>query len=836
MDEVGEVSMALDMYCLSGDTRVPLLDGTNPTIKELAESGINEYWLYSFNEETGEYVPGRAFGAHISGRNADLLEIEFDDGLKIKTTANHQILTHDGYIRAADLVPGQSVVPLYKTSALGTAEINCTRRRTGYHHRTLAQKGYEFIRLAAGTWEPTHQWVFESIHGQRRGVIHHDDLCKHNNDPDNLKLMSWAEHQRIHMALGKLLPPDVMERKRQKCSDKIKAKWREPGYRSKLRAHSRELMQRMHERGLAFRRHEEYSKVTWDKLTGFISQYGTMSLKNAAHGLHCAERVIRRLLVRNGFTWNDLNRSAVGNHKVVSVKPCGSAHEVYDLYVDKYHCFAVGDEHSWVIVHNSDESTVTDSERKHTVMVRAKSKSVKDELEDFLYHTLNIDGFSRPAIRYLCKYGDAPFEIITTKNRDAVASLKFMNVYNFTRVETKFGDLIGFFFQDEVMTEPVFLHPWQVMHLRLTSFENIYHPYGRAILDPARKSFKQLRLMEDAALIYRITRAPERRIFKIPVGNIPPKEVPGYMEILARQFKKRRIFNPATGELDERWSPLIQEDDYWLPVRPDGSGPDVTTLPGGQNLDQIADIVYFKQKVIAAMKIPFVKVGLSEGAGDEGSRPASHISPEFAKAVQWVQREFLMGLKKACIVHLALRGYKANDIKEFDLFMTASSAIDELYRIETWSSRADVIGTLKDTGMFTDEWILNNFTDMTEDEIEQRMRQKEQAPPQAADEGLPGLPEGYNTSAEKQLIVEWQDFGRRSVKPERKFTNGFIFMLNENEFDGLTRQDKVVIKSQVDEGLITEAKDDAKRFLTLSTAVNTQIVGEPTEDDLPPRA
>jgi hypothetical protein len=372
----------------------------------------------------------------------------------------------------------------------------------------------------------------------------------------------------------------------------------------------------------------------------------------------------------------------------------------------------------------ADESTETDSERKHAVMVRAKSKIVKDELEDFLHNTLNIDSFARPAIRYLSKYGDGPFEIIPTKDRDAVASLKHMNVYNFTRVETKFGDLVGFFYQDELAQEPIFLHPWSVIHMRLTSFENIYHPYGRSILDPARKGFKQLRLMEDAALIYRITRAPERRVFKIPVGNIPTKEVQQYLEQISKQFKKRRIFNPATGGVDERWSPLIQEDDSWLPQRPEGIGPDVTTLPGGQNLDQIADIVYFKKKVLSAMKIPFAKVGLSEGTGEESMKRASHMSPEFATAVQWVQREFLTGLKKACIVHLALKGFKIEHLKGFDLFMTASSAIDELYRIETWKSRADVIRDLKDTGLFPDRWIVRSFTDLTEEEIDELEMEK----------------------------------------------------------------------------------------------------------------
>jgi hypothetical protein len=574
-------------------------------------------------------------------------------------------------------------------------------------------------------------------------------------------------------------------------------------------------------------------------------------VRTIAQNLRCATRVIYRLLKRRGLGIDTLRRSAVGNHKVVAIRHYGVAAEVYDLYVEKRHCFAAGDDKSWVIVHNSDESTETDSERKHVVMVKAKSKVVKEAIEEFLYQTINIDSQARPSIRYLCKYGDMPFEIVPTKDRDAVASLRFMNVYNFTRVETKHGDLVGFFFQDELVSEPEFLHPWSVVHMRLTSYENIYHPYGRSILDPARKGFKQLRLMEDAALIYRITRAPERRVFKIPVGNIPTKEVYQYLEAISKQFKKRKIFNPATGEVDERWSPLIQEDDYWLPTRPDGGGPEVTTLPGGQNLDQIADIVYFKKKVLSAMKIPFAKVGLSEGTGEEAMKRASHISPEFATAVQWVQREYLAGLKKAIIVHLALKGFRVQDLKDFDLFMTASSAIDELYRIETWKSRSQVIGELKDTGLFPDKWIVSNFTDLTDEEIEDLAEQKKEAgpsPEEAAAAGgeagidVPPVPEGYDADAEKQVLMEEGLIKRPSMGFGMKYNSKlpqFEKLLNSNEFDGMKIKDKM-ITSNVSEKTITEAKSSVPPPPSVQNkkkgSTQFPVSSEPTEADLPPPA
>ena len=112
----------------------------------------------------------------------------------------------------------------------------------------------------------------------------------------------------------------------------------------------------------------------------------------------------------------------------------------------------------------SSEASLLDPELKHAITIKAKSNRVKEELEELFYDTLMIDNQLRPMVRYLCKFGDFPAEIIPTKNRNGVMNFKFMNVYNFTRIETKYGDLVGFFFQDQHIAEPVFLHPWQVMH------------------------------------------------------------------------------------------------------------------------------------------------------------------------------------------------------------------------------------------------------------------------------------------------------------------------------------------------------------------------------------
>jgi hypothetical protein len=469
----------------------------------------------------------------------------------------------------------------------------------------------------------------------------------------------------------------------------------------------------------------------------------------------------------------------------------------------------------------ADEASLVDPERKHSIIVRAKKKTLKLEIEDFLYNTLMMDREIRPLIRYLCKFGDFAAEMVPTKNRDGISSFRFMNVYNFTRIQTKFGDLVGFYYQDAVQGAPVFLHPWQVMHCRLASYETVYHPYGRSILDGGRKDFKRLRLMEDAALIYRITRAPEKRIFSIPVGNVPPKEVPQYIELIARQMKKHKFVDPATGTVNERWSPLIQEDDFWLPKRADGTGPTIDTLPGAENLDAIADIEYFKKKMIAGLKIPFNRVGIGE-PGESDGRSLAAVSPEFAKAIQWIQREVVLGLKKMCIVHLALRGHALEDLREFDLSMTAASAIDELYRIETWATRSDIMGNLKDLQLFPDEWIVERFTDMTPDEIKQMKKQRERSQGIAAPPGMPEVPGGIPPmedavdDEDKQLITECME----ALHPSREldlteYSDVSEYLVNSNELDGLpsSKGKGLLVEQSIEEEESKTVIEETKRLL-----------------------
>jgi hypothetical protein len=296
--------------------------------------------------------------------------------------------------------------------------------------------------------------------------------------------------------------------------------------------------------------------------------------------------------------------------------------------------------------------------------------------------------------------------------------------------------------------------------------------------------------------------------------------------------------------------------------------------------------------MVSALKIPFSRVGIGEPSEGD-SQPLSKVAPEFAKAVQWIQREVVTGLKKIAIIHLALRGFPAEDIRGFDLFMTASSAIDELYRIETWASRADVIDALKGTGLFPSRWLLQRFTNMTDDEIDQMQEEAKKkgevqfgegegggpagkiggpigadvklggptpgAPtpegdlntppgetppaPGAPGEAPPGeagagelfneLPvEGYDYEKEKQVLNEYRNQKGNIKRPITEYYNGFDYLISSGELDNLPGRDNVPqVRSVLTESAINEAITEAKTVLTQDTA---KVISEDiTAADLP---
>jgi hypothetical protein len=227
-------------------------------------------------------------------------------------------------------------------------------------------------------------------------------------------------------------------------------------------------------------------------------------------------------------------------------------------------------------------------------------------------------------------------------------------------------------------TKNIEFQPWQIAHFRLSGDDRRL-PYGTSFLEKARRIWKQLLLSEDAMLIYRVTRAPERRVYKIYVGNIDDEDVGAYVDKIADRFKRTPVIDPQTGQIDLQYNQLGQDQDIFIPVRDENASTPIDTLPGASNLDQIADIEYLQNKLFTALRVPKPFLGFDDTTGDGKNLAIQDI--RFARTVNRIQQAILMELNKIAIIHLFLLGFE-DDLQNFKLTLNNPSTQAEMLKIE----------------------------------------------------------------------------------------------------------------------------------------------------------
>jgi hypothetical protein len=171
--------------------------------------------------------------------------------------------------------------------------------------------------------------------------------------------------------------------------------------------------------------------------------------------------------------------------------------------------------------------------------------------------------------------------------------------------------------------------------------------------------------MEDAMLVYRIVRAPERRVFYIDVGNIPPEEIANYMEQAQTSLKRNKVVDKANGKMDLRYNPLAVDEDYFIPVRGGETGTKIDSLAGGSNAAAIEDVQYIQKKLFAALKIPKAYLGYDEEIGAKATLAQEDI--RFSRTIARIQKVIISELNKMAMIHLYSHGYEGEDLLDFTL-------------------------------------------------------------------------------------------------------------------------------------------------------------------------
>ena len=432
----------------------------------------------------------------------------------------------------------------------------------------------------------------------------------------------------------------------------------------------------------------------------------------------------------------------------------------------------------------SDESTI-DNVENQTLKIKSDNTKITKILHNLFYDILNIEFNLWPWIRNMTKYGDF-FLHLDILDKYGVVGIKPLSTYDVTRLEDHDPSnpkLVQFQLEDSSennqytsrQKDKEFLESYEVAHFRLFSDAN-FLPYGKSMLEGARKIFKQLTLMEDAMLIHRIMRAPEKRVFKIDIGNIPPNEVENFMQRVINKMKKIPVIDQKTGDYNLRYNIDSTTEDYFLPVRGGDSGTMIDTLPGLTNDNAIEDIEYLRNKMMAALKVPKAFLGYEENVGSKATLAAEDV--RFARTIERLQKIVCAELEKIAIVHLYTQGFEDAELLNFELKLTNPSMIHQQEKLELLSQQQEIANNLMENKLFSRKWIYDNIFELSDgekkdvfdgviDDVKQKFRLD-----QIETEGSDPAESGVAAGDEIEEDVEWGG-DRRSGTGEKEYGNEY---------------------------------------------------------------
>lgn len=363
----------------------------------------------------------------------------------------------------------------------------------------------------------------------------------------------------------------------------------------------------------------------------------------------------------------------------------------------------------------ADEATVR-NEQGDMLTINTDDEHIKQILYNLYYDILNIEFNLWHWTRSLCKFGDL-FLYLELMNGIGVLDAIPIQSALVDRDDNsgKDGNETHFIYEGESnrnFDKNLFgFH--EMAHFRLLADTN-FLPYGKSMLEGGRKEFKRLSMMEDAMLIQRIMRAPERRVFKIDVGNIPPESIEQHMNDVSAEMKKIPYIDENTGEYNLKFNLQNMLEDYYLPVRGSESGTEIDTLDGLSNEGAIDDIKYIQAKQFGFLKIPKAYLGYDEGLDGKGTLAAEDI--RFARLIERIQKIITSELEKIGHIHLYMQGFSKEDLINFKLSLATPSLIYERQKVDLLNEKVNLIGNLKEHRIFSDKRIYEKLFNLTPEE------------------------------------------------------------------------------------------------------------------------
>ena len=384
---------------------------------------------------------------------------------------------------------------------------------------------------------------------------------------------------------------------------------------------------------------------------------------------------------------------------------------------------------------------------------------VKAEIANMFDQT-NMVRYLWDISRNVVKYGDMFIETIIDLNnaKRGIQRIKILNPTYIYRVEDEFGYLkrflqevpkksdwtsygsIGPVLDDSRM---ISLDPGQIVHFRLHTSDPTHYPYGKSVAAAARVTYKSLKMMEDAMLIYRLVRAPERRIFYIDTGSLPASKAEMHIKKQMDKFKKNKNYNRQTGNIEENYNALAADEDFYIAVNGRGSGTKIDTLPGADNLGEVDDVKYFRDKLLAALKIPKDYIVEKDNTPERKANLAQ-LDVKFARVITRIQKSIEIGLETLAKRHLMLKGFPNTLINDLRIKLPAPSDMALKRQLDTDEQKARVVQAVKGLGIFPMDKIYKDYYQLSDNEIQEMKDglEKDQKDPALAGAmgGAPGAP------------------------------------------------------------------------------------------------
>ncbi len=370
----------------------------------------------------------------------------------------------------------------------------------------------------------------------------------------------------------------------------------------------------------------------------------------------------------------------------------------------------------------ADEAVAQDANGR-SLHIHSDKPAIKESLEELFYNTINAEFNIRPWTRNLCKYGDF-YLYIDVSPEYGVINVSPIAVNELVREEGYDPkDPFAFRFRWTNLGNRV-LENWEVAHFRLLG-NDMFLPYGSSMIDGARRAWRQLVMIEDAMLVYRVTRAVDRRVFYVDVGGVPPDEIGNYMEQAKGSIRSQGVVDRETGRMDMRYAPVSIEEDFWIATRGGEGGTKIDTLPAGQNAAHVEDVEYIKKQLIAALKVPSAYLGYNDAI--PGSSGLAQVDIRFSRTVNMIQRTLVSELNKIAMIHLYAAGFRGDDLTNFEIRLSNPSTIAQQQKLDLMRLRFEIAGTAPmngETPLMSERWMFKNVIGLNDQEILQIRRER----------------------------------------------------------------------------------------------------------------